>query len=110
MKIETKFDVNNLVVSKYQRNPIGQKSKNDLLCCFEVIDIHTGTCMAGTQVFYDVRAIHGITETDYVDGKRVTTYKDFVAGSTSKGEYIRMREDELVEAPKEVIDLVLGNS
>ena len=110
MKIETKFDVNNLVISKYQRNPITQKSKNDLLCCFEVIDINTGTCMAGTQVFYVCRSIHGITNTDYVDGKRVTTYNDFAAGSNQKGEYITIREDEIIEAPKEVIDLVLGNS
>lgn len=110
MKIETKFDVNNLVVSKYQRNPIAQKSKHDLLCCFEVIDIHTGTCMAGTQVFYDLRTIHGMTETHYVDGNKVTKFTDFSVGSNSKGEYIRMREDELIEAPKEVIDMVLGNS
>lgn len=110
MKIETKFDINNLVVSKYQINPLGKKAENEVLCCFEVIDIHTGTCMAGTQVFYDVRAIHGITKTDYSSGKKVTTYTDFAIGSTSKGEYTRMREDELIEAPKEVIDLVLGNS
>ena len=110
MKIETKFDVNNLVVSKYQRNPVAQKSKNDLLCCFEVIDITTGTCMAGTQVFYDLRSIHGMISTDYEDGKIKKTYKDFTPGSNPKGEYTRMREDELVEAPKEVIDLVLGIS
>ena len=51
-----------------------------------------------------------MTDTDYVDGKRITTYKDFAAGSNSKGEYITFREDEIIEAPKEVIDLVLGNS
>ena len=110
MKIETKFDVNNLVVSKYQRNPIAAKSKNDLVCCFEVIDVNTGTCMAGTQVFYVCRSIHGIADTDYVDGKRVTTYKDFSIGTTPKGEYTTFREDELIGAPQEVIDLVLGNS
>jgi hypothetical protein len=110
MKIETKFDINNLVVSKYQRNQITQKSKNDLLLCFEVIDIKTGTCMAGTQVFYVCRSIHGMTDTNYIEGKRVTTYTDFTAGSNSKGEYITFREDEIIEAPKEVIDLVLGNS
>lgn len=110
MKIETKFDVNNLVVSKYQRNPLKLKTKTTALCCFEVIEVHAVTCMAGTQVFYDVRVIHGITDTKYVDDKRVTTYEDFGIGSSPKGEYSRMREDELVEAPKEVIDLVLGKS
>lgn len=109
MKIETKFNVNNLVVSKYQRNP-PQKSRNNLLCCFEVIDINTGTCMAGTQIFYVCRSIHGMTDTEYVDGERVTTYRDFAVGSNSKGEYMTFREDEIIEAPKEVIDLVLGNS
>lgn len=110
MKIETKFDINNLVVHKFQRNPLETKSKTDLLCCFEVIDINTGTCMAGTQIFYDVRVIHGIKSTEYVDGEKKITWKDFSASSNSKGEYIRMREDELVAAPKELVDLILGNS
>lgn len=110
MKIETKFDISNLLVSKYQRNPISIESKHDLLCCFEVIDINTQTCMGGTQIFYVCRSIHGMTETNYVDGKRETTYKDFTVGSNSKGEYSTFREDELIEAPKEVIDLVLGKS
>lgn len=111
MKIETKFDVNNLVVSKYKRNPISAKSMYESVCCYEVIDIQTGTCMAGTQVFYDLRTIHGImTETEYVDGKKVTKFTDFAIGSSSKSEYIRIREDELIEAPQDVIDMVLGNS
>lgn len=110
MKIETKFDVNNLIVSKYQRNPAAKNPKVDPLVCFEIIDINTGTCMAGTQIFYVCRCIHGIITTDYVDNKKVTTYQDFITGATTKGEYVTFREDEVVEAPKEVIDLVLGSS
>lgn len=108
MKIETKFDINNLVVSKYQRNTIIGKP-DERLCCFEIMDINTGTCMAGTLVYYVCRGVHGITGIDFIDGKKVETFTDFNVGSNSKGEYVTFREDELVEAPKGVIDLVLGN-
>ena len=109
MKIETKFDVNNLVVSKYQRNVIASE-KNDSLCCLEVIEVKTGTCMAGTQVFYVCRPIHGITEKEFIDGKMVKKFVDFNMAFTSSGEYCTCREDELVAAPDDVIDLVLGKS
>lgn len=108
MIIQTKFNVNDLIVSKYQRNPISQTSEIESVYCFEIIDINTGTCMAGTQVFYVCRSIHGILSIDYIDGKKVKSYKDFLIGSGAKGEYTTLREDEIVVAPKEVIDLVLG--
>jgi len=66
MKIETKFDVNNLVVSKYQRNPTNTK------------------------------------------GKRESNFTDFNIAAYQNREYSQIREDELVEAPQDVIDLLLG--
>jgi hypothetical protein len=110
MKIETKFDVNNLVVSKYQRNTLTKEAGVETVMCFEIIDITTGTCMAGTQVFYDVRAIHGIATTKYNSGEKSIAFHDFVVGYSSKGEYIRLREDEIVLASQEIIDLVTNKS
>ncbi len=105
MTIETKFDVNNLVKAKFDK---GTENHFQL---FEVMQVETNTCYAGTQNFYLCRAItakkkfkdewskkgefewlicHGIGSTDFAIGW---------------GKY---REDELVEAPKEQIDIILG--
>ncbi len=108
LQIKTKFSVNDLVISKYQKIRVGEKEKNISLCCFEIIEIHTVTCMAGTQVFYDVRAIHGLTHVDYIEGKREQKFVDFSIGSNSRGEYSKVREDEIVEAPKEITELILN--
>lgn len=110
MEIKTKFNVNSLVTGKYQRQPLKEKGGMAFLMGFEVIDINTQTCMAGTQVFYVCRGIHGMAETKYEEDKKVTKFTDFSAGSTSRGEYVTFREDELIEASKEMIDMITGNA
>ena len=108
MVIKTKFNINDLVFSKYQRNPITNIDNPEAILCFEVIDINTGTCMAGTQIFYVCRTIHGHSSSEWIEGKKVIKFKDYCIGSNSKGEYQTLREDEIVKAPKEVIDLLLN--
>ena len=108
MEIKTKFNVNNLVISKYQKDPV-KRNNSELFCCYEVIDINTQTCMAGTQIFYIVRPIHGFITNEYKEGKRESKFTDFNIASYQNREYATIREDELVEASKEIIDLVLGD-
>jgi hypothetical protein len=105
MKIETKFDVNGLVVSKYHRGLDENESLSGVLCCFEVLDIKTTTCMAGTQVHYVCRAIYKHSRAKYINGERVLNTAFYPSG-TSNGEYVTFREDELVAAPKEIVDLI----
>lgn len=109
MKIESKFDVHSLVVYKFQKSVFDQKQKNDLLVCFEVMEVITHSCYSGTQIWYDLRPIHGIKSTDWVDKKEVIRWTDFVVGMPRDREYMRMREDEMIDAPKELVDLILGN-
>jgi len=106
MNIKTKFGVNDLLVGKYQRSPFAERSKSESLICFEVMDVNTQTCMAGTQVFYVCRPIHGLIKNEYVDGEFVVSFVNLAVGATTRGEYGTFREDELVAASNEVIELV----
>ena len=110
MEIKTKFDINNLVVSKYQRNPFENKETKIDLCCYEVMEIITETCIAGTQTFYRVRVLHGLHNRikDFMKEELEDKFSDIRLVDMGNNMYVKMREDELVEAPKEVIDFVLN--
>lgn len=87
MNIETKYNVNDLVQHKYQK-AFGAKRKS----AFEVIEIVTNSCYAGSQVFYKCRMIHSVTEERLSDIYEIV---DFGPTGTSNGEYVEFREDEL---------------
>lgn len=107
MKIETKFDVNNLVKRKFDTN-----SKNKM-SALEVMEVITQTCYAGTQVFYLCKPV--IAQKEFKDKwKEDGEFSWVIVHGISQEEnqpgWRKYREDELVEAPKEVIDIILGNS
>lgn len=106
MKIETKFDINNLVQHKF--NKCTSLENGDVVCAYEVMDITTNTCYAGTQIFYDLRPIHKIFFTSgYADKKKTSI--DIGTGYTKfQNGWIRYREDELIAAKQSDIDLILG--
>lgn len=108
MEITTKFNVNDLVQFKYNKrmNDGSGVLKDAIVLLFEVMDIQTQTCMAGTQVFYLCRGIHGITDSDFVDGKRVKKIVQFAIGSAKSSEYTSIREDELKPAEEELVALL----
>lgn len=106
MEIKTNFKVNDLVLSKYQKQFDINKPTNKFLICMEVMQITTNTCMAGTQIFYDCRTMHVITATSFVDGKMTEKVLDLSPGSLRDGDYTRFREDELKPVSQEVVDFI----
>lgn len=107
MEIKTKFDVNNLVKRKFDTN-----SKNRM-SALEVMEVIAQTCYAGTQVFYLCKPV--IAEKEFKDKwKEDGEFSWVIAHGISQEEnqagWRKYREDELIEAPKEVIDIILGNS
>lgn len=96
MTISTKFDVHNLVKRKFDR-------EDQNINMLEVMEVISQSCYAATQVFYLCKIIrahrfrdqpwkieHGIGRDDNATGWR------------------KYREDELIEATKQEIDIVLG--
>ena len=97
MKIETKFNVGDLVVSKYSRSSIA----NGSLLAYEVIEVLTQTCYKEAQVFYLCRSIHCVIDKEY--GKPPVIVDMGIGSSQESHEpYFKMREDELKEAPAQV--------
>lgn len=104
MNIETKFEVNNLLLHKFTN------TKNANITALEVIFVNTETCSAGTQVFYMCRPILVMTKKDWEEGKAI--FKKIVEHAVGQrdfeGCWHKYREDELIAAPQDVIDLVLS--
>lgn len=107
MKLESKFDINNLVKHKFGREA------NDCVHCLEIMQVQTETCYAGTQIFYLARAIVAIKkyEHDYKkEGPFIWTIANAIVGESNKNiAWEKYREDELIECPQEQIDVILGN-
>ena len=105
MKLESKFDINNLVSHKFQT------IEKDGFPVYEVLEVITQTCYGGTQVFYDCRMI--FLRKEYAsEWKSTGEFKYSIAVGISKEDgkmgTQRFREDELIEAKKEYIDVILG--
>lgn len=99
MTIETKFKVNDLVCSKYQKvNELPESPKHNFeqFMGWEVIEIQAVTCSAGTQIFYILRAIHAIKFGDSVSF--------FPEPDASK--VFKLREDEIVIMPEKISSIL----
>lgn len=97
MKIETEYSINNLLQHKFDTK------NNDQIAILEVIEVHTVTCSAGTQNFYNCRPIVINFNTFSRASKPSVNHTN---GNDST--YIKYREDELIEAKQEYIDIILG--
>ncbi len=106
MKIETKFDINNLVKRKFDSD------YNHSKCCLEVMEVITQTCYAGTQVFYLCRSIILNKEFEH-EYKKDGNFKWVICHGVSQEEntlaWRKYREDELIEAPIGLIDIILNH-
>ena len=106
MKIETKFKVNDLVLYKYQQSDLDKISDcTTIMAAFEVIDVNTVTCMAGTQVFYDVRGITAMVSKDFKDRKSINCLVNYSFNKANPSDYHRLREDELKVAQNKIKDI-----
>lgn len=100
MNIETKFKVGDIVKHKFARSPTGIQA-------FEVLEIKTNTCYAGTQCFYYGRSI----QAEKVFKNRFDEIGEFdwaVVHAISNDPHMptawqQMREDELIMATPEEI-------
>jgi hypothetical protein len=105
MKIETKFDVNNFVVRKFDTN------EKDTFRVLEVMEVISQTCYAGTQVFYLCRAMVANKEYEK-QWKQEGEYTWVIGHVLGKDEnstgWRKYREDELIEAKQEHVDLILN--
>ena len=105
MKIETQFTINNLIKHKFDT---GEKAGHTL---FEVLGISTDTCYAGTQIFYTCRPILLIKiwkDKWKEEGEFDWEVKHGVSGKDGHNALQKYREDEIVEAPNELVDIVTG--
>lgn len=99
MNITTAFKVNDLVAYKYGH------STDEMKSIAEVIEVQTVTCSAGTQVFYHCRRI--FLRRDFFKNEQekwVVSYG--IAGERRDIPYDRYREDELIECPDDVKELL----
>lgn len=104
MYIKTRFDVNNLVRHKFDNH--GDKEK----FAFEVMEIGSNTCYAGTQIFYTCRPIVVIKEfkVKYKEDGEFTWEVYHTSYKNNESGLERLREDELVELEQETVDIILG--
>ncbi len=107
MKIETKFEINNLVQHKFD---VGSKQGHQL---YEVMEIATATCYAGTQNFYSCRSIiiQNHKSYDKMEEKITQSIHHSIAkdGSITPA-WQKFREDELIVAKQELIDIILSGA
>lgn len=96
MKIETKFDIGNLVVHKFDT------PKRQDMIVFEVLEHLVQICYGGVQIFHFCRPIYilKIGADWHVTHGRV---KD----ESGLG-MMKLREDEIIQAPQKYIDIILN--
>jgi hypothetical protein len=102
--IETKYDVENLVQHKYQR---ATPNSSKVASAYEIEEIITQTCYAGTQVFYDCRSLHLVYETEFKENARIRKVVDCAHAINSESgrvATVRFREDELKDCPEDLIN------
>lgn len=95
MQIQTAFAINELTQQKFT----GVQS----LLFFEVIEINTVTCSAGTQNYYICRVQHPDYDSMFSAKKKLI---GFNPGSKGDREYFKFREDELIPASQAVHDAI----
>ena len=91
MKIETKFNIGDLTEKKYD-------SYHETKVVCEIIEIVPVTCIAGTQVFYNVRFIICREKVSFSRDKTEPIWEIERGHSKENGQnpYHRYREDELI--------------
>ncbi len=100
MKIETKFNINDLTQRKYDR-------PDDTVVILEIMEIKPIICIAGAQVFYTARTILMHNKISYKKGAE--TYKWVIERAIPTGDsYQSFREDELIPCPNEYKKIILG--
>ena len=105
MQIETNHGVGDLIRHKFQK----QEDDGRQALAYEILEVRTVTCYAGTQVFYECRGLIGIYKSDYAEGKNVKKLVNIahdISLFTKDKEMQRFRGDEIVECPKEIADLI----
>ncbi len=101
MEIKTKFNINDLVQYKFH---IENNKRSTFF--YEIQFIHTETCSAGSQVFYLCRPIAILYSEHYLDNAKVIELSDFDLRKPRDGEYQKFREDEIVPASKNLIEIM----
>lgn len=100
MTITSLYEMNQILIRKFTKN-------NNKLVAFEVLQIESSTCSAGTQIFYFCRPII-ITKEPF--SKEEKWNVNFGVGKTG-GElgWEKLREDELLPAPANITDILSAN-
>lgn len=106
MKIQTNYDVHNLVCHKFGHNVNG-------MVAFEIMEVNAQVCYGGTQVFYLVKPI--ILSKVFKDKwKDDGDFSWDVGIGRSKDDngtgWQRLREDELIDCPQNFVDIILNKS
>ena len=106
MKIETKFNVNDLVLRKFD-------TKVDMtIPALEIMEVIIQICYAGAQIFYLCRAVVAKQEKEGY-GKDATTHWVVFHGvgkDDNTTGWRKYREDELVIADEETTNLILNTN
>jgi len=102
MKINSKFNINDLVKCKYDTELL-EKNIGALM----IMEVHTQSCYAGTQVFYLCRQIVGKKESDrWETPKKEYWIIGHGATNESRVAWGKYREDELVAISKEAKEII----
>ena len=106
MKLETKFNVDDLVGHKFNR------IRPSKLVCYRVMEVVTQTCYGGTQVFYDCRMIIASKQFEGFKEKGPFTWEVEHAVRAEGHERacgtFRYREDEVIDLTQEQKDIFSG--
>ncbi len=104
MNIKTKFNVGDFAQFKIQRTP------ENRIVVMQITEIHSTVCYSATQVFYFTTEVflkkdfeHSYKEEgkfNWIIGRGVNRGEDFKLG------WIKVREDELIDVPKETMKLL----
>lgn len=122
MEIKTKFDINNLVKHKFE---MGIDSGLKTIPVLEVMEVIAQKCYAGTQVFYLCKQIivqknrsvydelNSVTQKILNKANELESVDKYYIHPTFGNDvndtgWKKYREDELVEAPQNEIDIILG--
>ena len=106
MEIKTAYSINDLVQHKYQRD----QNEKQVVCAFEVIEIQTVTCSAGTQNFYSCRGFVKTIKTDFAKDMEGISKKVIDIGFADRAEttYYKFRADELKPCAHELKDVIMN--
>lgn len=106
MEIKAKFEINDLTKAKYDTAHKGQT------ILLEIMFINTETCSAGTQIFYTCRVIVIMKEFKHSYSKEGAYTWEVAHGINNKQDnatgYQKYREDELIPATSDLLDIVHG--